>query len=285
MFAGWGRLVYRIRWLTLVASLLFLTGSAIVLTTLRQPPPNSSSSSATQSARADELISQQTRQNAPAIDLVFSSASLQVNDAAFQSAMQSALAPLRGDSRVESVSTPYTTSGAASAAMRSRNGHEGARDRDAEKQSGPRPAGLLGPALAGELSSAQGERHRQPGHRQDFTSYLSHDLHNTSNVVFVVAIVLLLIVFGTLVASGLPLLIAVAAEVAGLAFGVNVLGQFTDVSIYATNLIALIGLGVALDLGGVRRRGLHLRPGNLSGPLNFTPQPVEPRSCWRCSSR
>jgi RND superfamily putative drug exporter len=81
----------------------------------------------------------------------------------------------------------------------------------------------------------------------DFTYYLSHDLQSTSNVVFVVAMLLLLIVFGTLVAAGVPLLVAVAAEVGGLAVGVNVLGQFTDVSIYATNLIALIGLGVAID--------------------------------------
>jgi RND superfamily putative drug exporter len=81
----------------------------------------------------------------------------------------------------------------------------------------------------------------------DFSYYLSHDLQSTSNVVFVVALVPLLIVFGTLVAAGLPLLVAVAAEVGGLAVGVNILGQFTDVSIYATNLIALIGLGVAID--------------------------------------
>jgi putative drug exporter of the RND superfamily len=59
---------------------------------------------------------------------------------------------------------------------------------------------------------------------QDFSSYLSNDLQRTSNVVF-----------------------AVTAEVGGLAIGVNVLSQFTDVSQYATNLIALIGLGVAID--------------------------------------
>jgi RND superfamily putative drug exporter len=247
MLAGWGRLVYRIRWLTLVVSLLFLTGSAVILTTLRLPPPNSSSSLPTQSARADDLISRQTRQNAPAIDLVFSSASLQANDPAFQSAMRSALAPLQGDRRVESISAPYTTSGAASAAMQSRSGHEALaivtlRSDQAHAQQDYSSVRSLvrSPALTvnatGSLAISQ-----------DFTSYLSHDLHSTSNIVFVVAMVLLLIVFGTLVAAGLPLLIAVAAEVGGLAVGVNVLGQFTDVSIYATNLIAIIGLGVAID--------------------------------------
>src|SRR3981081_1598374 len=99
MFASWGRLVYRFRWFTLVVSLLFLAGSTIVLTTLKQPPPSSSSALATQSAHANDLISQQTPQSAPTIDLIFSSASLQAIDPAFQSAMQSALAPLQRDSR------------------------------------------------------------------------------------------------------------------------------------------------------------------------------------------
>jgi uncharacterized membrane protein YdfJ with MMPL/SSD domain len=124
MFASWGRLVYRIRWFTLVVSLLSLVGSAFLLTALRTPPPSVSSSLATQSARANDLISQQTPQNAPTIDLVFSSASRQANDPAFQSALQSALAPLQSDSRVKSISTPSSTNGAASAAMLSKNGHE-----------------------------------------------------------------------------------------------------------------------------------------------------------------
>src|SRR3984893_3971971 len=247
MFASWGRLVYRIRWFTLVVSLLFLAGSAIVLTTLRPPPPSVSSSLATQSARANDLISQQTPQNAPTIDFVFSSASLQANDPAFQSAVQSALAPLQSDSRVKGISTPYSTSGAASAAMQSKNGHEALAivtlrsDQSHAQQDYSSLRSLVNsPTLTVNATGSLATSH-------DFTYYLSHDLQSTSNVVFVVALLLLLIVFGTLVAAGVPLLIAVAAEVGGLAVGVNILGQFTDVSIYATNLIALIGLGVAID--------------------------------------
>jgi RND superfamily putative drug exporter len=247
MFASWGRLVYRIRWFTLVVSLLFLAGSAVILTTLRPPPPSVSSSLATQSAHANDLISQQTPQNAPTIDLVFSSASLQANDPAFQSAMQSALAPLQSDSRVKSVSTPYSTTGAASAAMHSKNGHEALAivtlrsDQSHAQQDYSSLRSLVkSPTLTVNATGSLATSH-------DFTYYLSHDLQSTSNVVFLVALLLLLIVFGTLVAAGLPLLIAVAAEVGGLAVGVNILGQFTDVSIYATNLIALLGLGVAID--------------------------------------
>ena len=247
MFTSWGRLVYRFRWFTLLLSLLFLAGSAIVLTKLSTPPPSPSSSLATQSARANDLISQQTPQNDPTIDLVFSSASLQANDPAFQSAMQSALSPLQHNSRVKSVATPYTTTGAAAAAMQSKNGHEAlaivtlSGDQNHAQQDYSAVRSLVtSPTLTVNATGGLATSY-------DFTYYLSHDLQSTSNVVFVVAMVLLLIVFGTLVAAGLPLLVAIAAEVGGLAVGVNILGQFTDVSIYATNLIALIGLGVAID--------------------------------------
>jgi RND superfamily putative drug exporter len=227
--------------------LLFLAGSAVVLTKLGTPPPSPSSSLATQSARANDLISQQTPQNDPTIDLVFSNAALQASDPAFQSAMQSALSPLQHDSRVKSVATPYTTTGAAAAAMQSKNGHEAlaivtlSSDQNHAQQDYSAVRSLVtSPTLTVSATGGLATSY-------DFSYYLSHDLQSTSNVVFVVALVPLLIVFGTLVAAGLPLLVAVAAEVGGLAVGVNILGQFTDVSIYATNLIALIGLGVAID--------------------------------------
>ena len=161
--------------------------------------------------------------------------------------MQNALAPLQNDSRIKSVATPYNTTGTASAALQSKSGHEAlaivtltCNGRQAQKDySSLRPL-VHSPTLSVNATGSLAVSN-------DFSSYLTSDLQSTSNAVFVVALLLLLIVFGTLVAAGLPLLIAVAAEVAGLADGVNVLSQFTDVSQYATNLIAVIGLGVAID--------------------------------------
>src|ERR1700736_1594336 len=112
MFAEWGRLVYRFRWLTIVVSLLLLGGSGLILKSVVPPTPNALSSLPTQSAHANNLITQQTPQSPPTFDLVFSSRSLKAADPGFRSAMQHALAPLQGDHRVASIVTPYTTSGA-----------------------------------------------------------------------------------------------------------------------------------------------------------------------------
>ena len=106
MFAEWGRLVYRFRWLTIVVSLLLLGGAGFILKSVIPPTPNALSSLPTQSAHANNLITQQTPQSPPTFDLVFSSTSLKTTDPAFQSAMQNALAPLLGDRRVASIVTP-----------------------------------------------------------------------------------------------------------------------------------------------------------------------------------
>src|SRR5205085_1208608 len=55
-----------------------------------------------------------------------------------------------------------------------------------------------------------------------------------------------LIVFATVVSMLLPLGVGGLAVVGGLA-GVGVLARFTDVSTYSTNIVTLIGLGVAID--------------------------------------
>jgi hypothetical protein len=123
MFDRWGRFVHRFLWPTLPASLLLLTGSLLILKAVPMQTPSSSSSPVAQSAQADN-VPQQMPASAPTIDFAFSSSSLQTTDPMFRAAMQQTLAPLQSDSRVTSIATPYTTSGAVSASMTSTNRYE-----------------------------------------------------------------------------------------------------------------------------------------------------------------
>ncbi|HKG51495.1 MAG TPA: MMPL family transporter [Actinomycetales bacterium] len=76
-------------------------------------------------------------------------------------------------------------------------------------------------------------------------------------------IVLLVLVFGTLVAAGLPLAIGLVSVV-GTLLVLRVLASLTDVSIFAMNLTTALGLGLAIDYSlflvaryrEERRRGL-----------------------------
>jgi uncharacterized membrane protein YdfJ with MMPL/SSD domain len=125
MFTRWGRLVYRFRWPTLVASFVLIALSVFLFWTVPSPTMTSPSSGlSTQSAHAQNLMDQQLPQTLPSFDLVFASSSLRTTDTAFQSAMQAALAPLQHDSRVSRLTTPYTVTAAQSAALRSNDGHQ-----------------------------------------------------------------------------------------------------------------------------------------------------------------
>lgn len=75
---------------------------------------------------------------------------------------------------------------------------------------------------------------------------ISKDLTNAELVAVPIVIILLLFVFGSLVAAGLPLLIA-ALSIGGSMFFVWVSTQVTTTSVFAVNLITAMGLGLGID--------------------------------------
>jgi RND superfamily putative drug exporter len=79
-----------------------------------------------------------------------------------------------------------------------------------------------------------------------FNKTLEADLQRAETVTLPVTLVLLVIIFASLVAAGLPLGVGVLTIVGGLA-GTFFLNRFTDVSQYALNIVTLIGLGVSID--------------------------------------
>jgi RND superfamily putative drug exporter len=77
-------------------------------------------------------------------------------------------------------------------------------------------------------------------------STIESDLARAESFAVPITFVLLLFVFGSLIASGLPLIIG-AVSVLGSFFVLWVLTRFTDVSIFSINLVTGLGLGLAID--------------------------------------
>lgn len=75
---------------------------------------------------------------------------------------------------------------------------------------------------------------------------ISHDIGVAESIAIPLSILLLLFVFGSLVAAGLPLLIGGLAML-GSFFFVWLATQFSDVSIFAMNLITAMALGLGID--------------------------------------
>ncbi|SNT43263.1 MMPL family transporter [Rhodococcoides kyotonense] len=72
------------------------------------------------------------------------------------------------------------------------------------------------------------------------------DLIRAETITFPILMVLLLVIFGGVTAAAVPLCIGGLSILASLAV-MRVLANFTEVSIFATNIATLVGLGMAVD--------------------------------------
>ncbi len=101
-----------------------------------------------------------------------------------------------------------------------------------------------------ELLGTQGPITVGSGGRSPVFHAVSHqiegDLARAESVAVPVTLVLLVLVFGGLVAAGLPLVVGLVSVV-GTFFTLWLITLFTDVSIFSINLVTAMGLGLAID--------------------------------------
>ena len=252
MFARWGRFVYRFRWATLVVSALLLGLSIAAILTGGTLAGNGGFGADLPAGKAAKLIGDEIHpQGGPTtasstLSLIFSSTNKTVDDPAFQQALQNAVTPLSSDSRVTSVTTPYSVPPAARSALVSRDLHKAlvvvALKDDSQKAQSYLNQ-VVGEVHPGSLSFvATG----QVPINLAFKGTLEADLNQAELVALPVTLLLLVLIFASIVAALLPVgvgLFAIAGGVGGTLF----LAHFTDVSQYAMNVVTLIGLAVAID--------------------------------------
>ena len=246
MFAAWGRFVHRRRWPVLAVSALLLVASGWTAASGAKLQSGGFIETS-DSGRASRLIEHELPTAGGAtFTLVFSSDRLTVTDAAFGDAVGEALRPLREDGRVATIVSPFDGSAADPSALISKDKHAAAVDvatkdelavaRDYYKELRAKVrSDRLTIAATGVLAITNG-----------FNDVLQDDLRRAETVSLPLALVLLLIVFGSVVAGFIPLGVGILAVMSGIA-GMFVLARFTDVSVYAENVVTLIGLGVAID--------------------------------------
>jgi RND superfamily putative drug exporter len=80
----------------------------------------------------------------------------------------------------------------------------------------------------------------------DVTKQSQEDIKRAELVTIPVTLLLLVCVFGGLVAAGLPLLVG-ALSILGALTVVRLLTAVTDVSVFAVNIIVMLGLGLSID--------------------------------------
>ncbi len=249
MFAGWGRFVYRFRWATLVASGVLLAISVALLAmggTLTSGGPLTSNLQAYKAGNlvTNELGAAKVTSN---FDLIFRSDTLTVNDPQFQAAVTDALAPIEGDSRISKMITPYNAPNTMVAqAFTSKDGHEAlvSVELKSSGQAAWKDYDALRASVRSSTLSVTGTGF--VAINQSFNKTLESDLQRAEFVTLPATLILLILIFATIVAAGLPLGVGILTIVGGIG-GTFFLNRFTDVSQYALNIVTLIGLGVSID--------------------------------------
>jgi putative drug exporter of the RND superfamily len=242
-FARFGRTMYRRRWwvigLWLAAVLLAAPWFPRVAHYLRV---GGFSSPNTESAQARETLQNDLGQNLSAIVVVYSSPTWNAGDPRFVQEVQQSLQGLQGMPAVERV-VLHTYS----ARQVSPDGHTafeqvvlGVRAEDSPKELPAIEGAIVQPPDL-KMVLAGG-----PVFYGDIVKLTSSDLRRAETVAFPIAGVVLALVFASVVAAGVPLVIGGAAVLVTLAL-IVLLAQFTEMSIFVLNVTTMLGLGLGVD--------------------------------------
>ena len=248
MLASWGRWVYRFRWWVLIISVLSL-GPAAWLTSQGGHLGSVIIPANTKSARALDLIKRELPPTLPSFGLIFRNPSLLATDPAFQAEVERAVTPLRNDPRVANVHTTYDA-GEVNSRSISRDGHSTIVRVELKDVSADDTVLAMDiyPALRAKVQSdtlevvAFGTLPRN----HDFTVIPERDIRRAELVVLPLVGLLLVLVFGSVLAAALPLAVGVLAVTGGMACTLA-LAHITPVLVFATSIVVMVGLGVAID--------------------------------------
>ena len=195
-----------------------------------------------ESQKAIDVLTQKLHLSQTIVQVIFTSQQYSVEDPQFLQQTQQALSGLRGWSEVEQIvsfeDNPRQVSTDRHAAYV-----------DVNLRSDPDAAAKLLPELERHLQKVpdvQSHIGGGPVFYEDIQSVSESDLRRAELLAFPFAIIALLFVFRSIVASVLPALVGGCAVVVSLAliFG---LGHITPLSIFVLNITTLFGLGLGVD--------------------------------------
>ncbi len=245
IFAALGRFDYRFRWALPIIGLAIMIGlfawSAVAGGKLIQGGWFIAGS---QEQRAAALLADRFGAQTTTMIVVFIDPAGDAASPAFQRTVATTLDPIRNDPAVDAITT-YADAPVQTLLSRDRaktlavvsltKAEENAVD-DAAR-------------LAGEIHAPTGVTALVTGVPQiyhEFNAKIEHDLVQAETISLPIALLILLVVFGTVVGALLPLVVALLALLSGFA-GISLLAGVTEMSIFVTNLASMIGLAVAID--------------------------------------
>ncbi len=247
MFERWGRFVYTWRKVVLAVSSVFLVLSVLVL--VRGGTLTHGTIHGIEAERAAALLDRELKPaEVDGFTVIFESDALRTDSESYREAVLAAVEPLRHHPDVRSVRTPfdpdvpYLLSTSMQSVDQKRAialvGLQRAAVHDTRRFPALRARIRPGPLKVTVTGTA--------AFRAGLDEVLQEDLIRAEVLSTPVTLIVLLIVFGSLVAASLPVGVGGLAVAGGIAC-VMLLSRRVEVAQYAINVASLIGLGVAID--------------------------------------
>jgi RND superfamily putative drug exporter len=241
-FSALGRFVYRHRWVVLATWILaLLIALPAGPRAARALQPGGFSSPSLESQRAVTLIQQQLGENPSSLLVVYSSPTLRSDEAEYVDAVERSLEEVRSLDLVARVTTHAENPRQAAA-----DGHTAYAVIALE--SVPEQFRTVLPRIQAALRPTQLEATLTgaPIYYSDIQEVTERDLRRAELISFPFAGLALLLVFGSIVGATVPAIVGGAAVLVTLG-AVVVLTNVTDISIFALNLVSMLGLGLGID--------------------------------------
>jgi len=246
MFGWWGQTVVRLRWWVIAGAVALViigagwgAGVFAVLSGGGFDDPNSPSS------RANARIEQEIGPQGADVLVLYTNASATVDDAALRGPVTAALDQLRGRPEVVQVVSYYATNApelvstdrhATYAAIRLREEGGDAKRTDLKAI---RPLLDAGSGVSTEVGG-------NIGFLSDASQQIEDDVVRAELLSLPILLLLMIFIFRGLVAATMPLIVGGVAILGALTV-TRVITNFTDISVFAANVITMLGLGMAID--------------------------------------
>jgi putative drug exporter of the RND superfamily len=257
---GLGRLCVRRRWIVLAAWLVVFAALAIAARSVGPDLSDNLTLPGSDSQKATDVLSKsfpsQANGTNPAV--LRAPPGAKITDSKFKTPIDDTIAAFKKDPDVRDATSPLSSEGKDLLAKNKAIGYIALNLRASPSELTTDDA---------ERIVAEADPARDAGLDVSFGGYLGQkvskpETHSSEAIGLAVAVVVLLLTFGTVVAMGLPIVTAIIGLVSGLSI-VTLISQVAVVPTVAPTLATMIGLGVGIDyaLFIVTRHQAHRRAG------------------------